>query len=237
MALIRCPECGKQISDKSTACPYCGLPSQHYAPDVAPRQRSSSLGLSDCSIIKPLLTKYPNLLSPIAEMHKYLTSLGFNLEEGIDRVNYYANGKLGLHVYPNRSGGSGITIQLICRGKSSTILLTPTANIEKTKQYIFETAQKEGLLTSFALQEEDFKDFNAKELKNMLISYDRDYFALLSRQRYIDTTTATEFKNRYQKYYTLLENELVLQYVRTNAIALQIDDIGLGCPTKRRVPA
>ncbi|WP_166432739.1 zinc ribbon domain-containing protein [Luteimonas yindakuii] len=26
MALIRCPECGREISDKAPACPYCGLP-------------------------------------------------------------------------------------------------------------------------------------------------------------------------------------------------------------------
>lgn len=24
--LIRCPECGKKISDKVEACPYCGVP-------------------------------------------------------------------------------------------------------------------------------------------------------------------------------------------------------------------
>ncbi|MDD6485266.1 MAG: zinc ribbon domain-containing protein [Clostridiales bacterium] len=26
MALIKCPECGKQISDKANACPQCGCP-------------------------------------------------------------------------------------------------------------------------------------------------------------------------------------------------------------------
>lgn len=26
MALIKCPECGKEISDKATNCPYCGVP-------------------------------------------------------------------------------------------------------------------------------------------------------------------------------------------------------------------
>lgn len=29
MALINCPECGKQISDKATACPNCGYPIQN----------------------------------------------------------------------------------------------------------------------------------------------------------------------------------------------------------------
>lgn len=26
MALIKCPECGKEVSDKATACPNCGCP-------------------------------------------------------------------------------------------------------------------------------------------------------------------------------------------------------------------
>ena len=26
MALIKCPECGKEISDKASACPNCGCP-------------------------------------------------------------------------------------------------------------------------------------------------------------------------------------------------------------------
>ena len=26
MALIKCPECGKEISDKATSCPNCGCP-------------------------------------------------------------------------------------------------------------------------------------------------------------------------------------------------------------------
>jgi hypothetical protein len=26
MALIKCPECGKEISDKAASCPHCGIP-------------------------------------------------------------------------------------------------------------------------------------------------------------------------------------------------------------------
>lgn len=32
MALIKCPECGKEISDKSKACVHCGFPLDEYAP-------------------------------------------------------------------------------------------------------------------------------------------------------------------------------------------------------------
>ena len=26
MALIKCPECGKDVSDKAVRCPHCGMP-------------------------------------------------------------------------------------------------------------------------------------------------------------------------------------------------------------------
>ena len=32
MALIKCPECGKEISDKSKACIHCGYPLDYVAP-------------------------------------------------------------------------------------------------------------------------------------------------------------------------------------------------------------
>lgn len=31
MALIKCPECGNQISDKAEKCPHCGIPSSYFA--------------------------------------------------------------------------------------------------------------------------------------------------------------------------------------------------------------
>ena len=42
MALITCPECGKEISDKVKACPHCGYPltaeAEQSVPDSAPQQ-------------------------------------------------------------------------------------------------------------------------------------------------------------------------------------------------------
>ena len=35
MALIKCPECGKEISDQAPACPNCGYPMQSSAPNVS----------------------------------------------------------------------------------------------------------------------------------------------------------------------------------------------------------
>lgn len=51
MALIPCPECGREISDKVTSCPHCGYPfEQPDAPSSAPQQvevTSVKLGSSD----------------------------------------------------------------------------------------------------------------------------------------------------------------------------------------------
>ncbi len=33
MALIKCPECGKEVSDKATSCPNCAFPLQELKPD------------------------------------------------------------------------------------------------------------------------------------------------------------------------------------------------------------
>lgn len=33
MALIKCPECGKEISDKASNCPSCGYPIEALSPE------------------------------------------------------------------------------------------------------------------------------------------------------------------------------------------------------------
>jgi hypothetical protein len=40
MALIKCPECQRQISNKATACPHCGHPQGPALPDLAPAVRA-----------------------------------------------------------------------------------------------------------------------------------------------------------------------------------------------------
>ena len=47
MALIICPDCKKQISDRAERCPHCGLPAQYYhrqkAEQPAPAADNSNL--------------------------------------------------------------------------------------------------------------------------------------------------------------------------------------------------
>ena len=50
MALISCPECGKQISDQASACIHCGypLPKQPTAPAAPPSPDRFSVVLTAC---------------------------------------------------------------------------------------------------------------------------------------------------------------------------------------------
>ncbi|NLI93039.1 MAG: UvrD-helicase domain-containing protein [Peptococcaceae bacterium] len=53
MALIYCPECKKQISDKAEACPHCGLPQRYFAP-----QNGSQKSVVTVDVKKSLETDY-----------------------------------------------------------------------------------------------------------------------------------------------------------------------------------
>lgn len=41
MALIQCPECGKEISDKVKSCPHCGYPVEAEAATVKPKRKTN----------------------------------------------------------------------------------------------------------------------------------------------------------------------------------------------------
>ena len=48
MALISCPECGKQISDKAASCPNCGNPMNHQQQQVLQHQQEEYLCCPRC---------------------------------------------------------------------------------------------------------------------------------------------------------------------------------------------
>ncbi len=142
MTLINFPECENRISDKSYACPHCGLPSEYYESIPGTVNGHASQG---------------------------------SLETG-------------------------------------------------------HSTQEDALITAISAptsQTEDFGDIQAKAHKNMLVGFDRDHVALFPASRDIDTATVAAFKNLYSRYHNLLRNPLILQYFRTNALTLRIDDVDL----------
>ena len=48
MALILCPECHNQISDKAEQCPYCGLPAKYFLQESSVKQDMTALLQEKC---------------------------------------------------------------------------------------------------------------------------------------------------------------------------------------------
>lgn len=110
MALINCPECKKQISNRAETCPYCGLPK------------------------------------------KYFDELGVASEPEFDTE--------------------------------------PSAQVDgKTL-------------------EPDYKS-----IRNMLISFSREYFEIFTAQNYINLSAVNKFYNVYRPYQKILENSVVKRYI------------------------
>ena len=59
MALIKCPECEKEISDKSLSCIYCGCPINQESPIYDSEKTNSTLGKLSSSVTI-LLEKFKN---------------------------------------------------------------------------------------------------------------------------------------------------------------------------------
>jgi len=78
MALIACPECGKEFSDKAPACPGCGCPTQPNDGKQAEKQRLSKriFLLGGCA--SALLC----LLLLIDVIQKAIVELSFSVELG-----------------------------------------------------------------------------------------------------------------------------------------------------------
>lgn len=58
MALIKCPECGKEISEKAAACPNCGCPSSEWKKTISKQTEGGTLLKYD--IAKDIMNEFPD---------------------------------------------------------------------------------------------------------------------------------------------------------------------------------
>ena len=59
MALIKCPECGREISDKAASCPNCGYPIMNASPDNGANIHQNSIPQQNNPQRGPILTEAP----------------------------------------------------------------------------------------------------------------------------------------------------------------------------------
>lgn len=50
MALIKCPECGQQISNKAEVCPHCGIEVQKVLEEIHDKRRMIISIISACIV-------------------------------------------------------------------------------------------------------------------------------------------------------------------------------------------
>lgn len=66
------------------------------------------------------------------------------------------------------------------------------------------------------------QDYNI--IRNMLISFEKDYLEFFAHQRYIASSEQRRLLNGYLKYLDMLKNPLVAQYIKVNSTRLGFDN-------------
>lgn len=93
MALIKCPECGKEISDKAVACPHCGCPSSVWSNSNDLKDDSEITTESnedeDFWVIDELFKQTPG--NEVAIIKHYREKTGCGLPEAKEKVEKYFN--------------------------------------------------------------------------------------------------------------------------------------------------
>lgn len=125
MALINCPECGKEISDKATSCPLCGYPISQlctsknvdlYCPECGKEVHDNS---TRCPLCNSLLQEVIHKRNSSAKGEPSCPALPDNLSIGKQIVNWELDAVLDCH-YDWRMNN----IREIPDGKAQCILHT-----------------------------------------------------------------------------------------------------------------
>lgn len=136
MAIIRCPECEKEISDKAISCPHCGFPLRETA-----GQDNSSTNIETVKTAFPLASITKTLTNEFSKNKKvFIGAIAVALVVLIISV---CTPKLGKHIYtgvkPGMTVGAVVSklenndkciIETDFRGSYSSVYITPIARNE-----------------------------------------------------------------------------------------------------------
>ena len=95
MALIKCPECGREISDKAASCPGCGCPASEWKEENRSEEDESISNESDLNvIIKKIAEKYSDN-EKVKMIRDLRQETGMGLKEAKDAIEgYLSNGNV-----------------------------------------------------------------------------------------------------------------------------------------------
>ena len=116
MALMKCPECGREISDKASSCPGCGCPIEEFESEKQKTEKADLL----VETVKSIHGIYPTeKTKAIKELRQRCTELSF-----ADAMNI-------IHKEYNGEDIRGLAME--CQDRKNT-LFDNVNNIQKTKK-------------------------------------------------------------------------------------------------------
>jgi len=84
MALVQCPECGKEISDKSKACINCGYPISEYQIN---EYQTTNISINGISVDLKFI--YDNPTDKLGNVKRLKTMTGCDLRTAMDVIDKY----------------------------------------------------------------------------------------------------------------------------------------------------
>lgn len=235
MALILCPECQKQISDKAEQCPHCGLPAKYF-----PQQSGT---LRSQTTVLPEQFNYENLGNILISFDQDYTKL-FSADHYITHrdiahlqntySSYYKTlkNKLVYEYLANHAGDLRIDIQALQSFLRK--MHTVTGDVEShNSDYVDRILLQEKGYFDTILQEID-PDIQLDEEQRRAVIIDDDYCLLVAGAGAGKTTTmAAKVKYLVEKRHIDPEEIIVISY--TNKAIGELKErinMGLGIPAK-----
>ena len=151
MALIKCPECGKDVSDKAKACPKCGYPIAEYVNGDIPSEESEGVPVQPPKNNKGNINK-SKIFTVDGKKYEITEEEG----EGAEEVKqWYVNLK---ELTKEEMKGASIGSAIFRIFRTEWITKVVWTVLKKVKEYPLYGEQYYNILTKKYIDEEDMKD-------------------------------------------------------------------------------
>ena len=229
MALIKCPECGNQISDKAEKCPHCGLTSSYF--EVEKSQNKSDE--VDYSNISNILISFDSDYSDLFSSDHYITHReNVHIKDVYGKIYSTLKNKLVFQYVCNNAGRLHVDVDSL---KHFLIKMHSIDDDIKThnSNYVDETLIRESEYFDNILKDIDPNIILDEEQRRAVIT-DEDYCLLVAGAGAGKTTTmAAKVKYLVEKKHIKPEEIIVISY--TNKAIGELRErinVKLGIPAK-----
>lgn len=200
MALIKCPECGKQFSEYAAFCPQCGMPIKDVLPLINHQQNHSTLGNASQNVQTYIVHSCPDCGHEMIDLFDFCPICGCPKEHFIGKVKVTNNSSVqATYICPdcgnkmdnNQSNCPNCDCPKELLTKENQILQSTDNNDKKNKGPLILTILVVIALISVSIHL--FKKIQAEEHRQQQEQYERnERNARIERER-------VEESNRQQK--------------------------------------